>query len=304
VSTSAAAFIDRYARKRLRRHFDKIHWTLVPELLMFIGAMCPIFGLWHLDRLFDWVLLGTIMGVSGWVWRYWTKLYVASQKEFDHIAETDFTAAQTAALEAFELTAADLIHAEPCKFRNPGPTPPTGFSWQAFLRVGSDEKPRRSPHEYLIVNFGKSHLLLFRCVWDLTSGTTLSQETSEFAYHDIASVLMTHRKETLRVNMRVQREIVPLWKAAGIVPINDKIHLPGAESVALLLVNGDPLPLFAWKRSGGGIPSGEGKKSWQNAQRLQKLLREQKQQREVAVRGASGSSNQAPPTIRDVGSSG
>ena len=108
VSTSAAAVIDRHARKRLKRHFDKIHWTLGPQILMFFGSMCPIFGLYHLDHLFDWVLVGTIVGVSGWVWRYWCSLYVATQKEFDHIAETDYTAAQSVALERFELTAARL----------------------------------------------------------------------------------------------------------------------------------------------------------------------------------------------------
>jgi hypothetical protein len=303
VPTSAAAVIDRHARKRLKRHFDKIHWTLGPQILMFFGLMCPIFGLYHLDHLFDWVLVGTILGVSGWVWRYWCSLYVASQKEFDHIAETDYTAAQSVALERFELTAADLIHAEPCKFRSATTKRDIG---QAFvgLRVGSDEKPRRSPHEYLIVNFGKSHLLLFRCVWDLTSGTTLWEETNELAYHDIASVLLTHKKDTFRLNLRVRREIVPLWKAAGIVPINGKIHVPADESVALHLVNGDRVELFSWKRSGGGIPSGEGKKSSQSAQRLQKLVRELKQPRAVAQSAASSSPNQAPATIRGVGSSG
>ena len=299
VSTSAAAVIDRHARKRLKRHFSKIHWILAPEILMFAGAMCPIFGLYRLDRLFDMVLLGILFGGSGWIWRYWTSLYVASQKEFDHIAETDYVGAQTVALKRFDLNAADLIHAEPCKFRNAAPKRDIGQAF-AGLRVGSDEKPRRSPHEYLIVNFGKSHLLMFRCVWDLTSGTTLWEETNEFAYHAIASVMLTHKKDTFRVNMRVRREILPLWKAAGIVPVNGKIHLPADESVALHLVNGDKVELFAWKLSGGGIPSGEGKKSAASAQRLQKLVRELKQEREATLRTASGSANQAPLTIRDA----
>lgn len=300
MSTSAAAVIDRHARKRLKRHFNRIHWSLLPEIMIFVGIMCPILGLYFLDRLFDLVLLGIIVGGSGWVWRYWRSLYVASQKEFDHIAETDFAAAQSVALERFELTAADLIHAEPCRFRKVTTKRDIG---QAFtgLRVGSDEKPRRTPHEYLIVNFSKSHLLLFRCVWDLTSGTTLWEETHEFAYRDIASVLLTHKKDTFRVNLRVRREIVPLWKAAGIVPINGRIQVPSDESVALRLVNGEQVELFDWKRSGAGIPSGEGKKSFLNAQRLQKLVRELKQPRAVAASAASSSPNQAPPTIRDAG---
>lgn len=299
MSTSAAV-IDRHARKRLKRHFSKIHWVLAPEILMFTGLMCPIFGLYRLERLFDSVLLGILFGGSGWIWRYWTSLYVASQKEFDHIAETDFTGIQSVALERFELSSADLIHAEPCKFRSATTKRDVGQAFKG-LRVGSDEKPRRSPHEYLIVNFGKSHLFVFSCVWDLTSGTTLWEETREFAYHDIASVLLTHKKDTFRVNMRVRREIVPLWKAAGIVPINGRIQVPADESVALRLVNGEQLELFAWKRSGGGIPSGEGKKSFLNAKRLQKLVRELKQSNVATQNAASSAPDQAPPTMRDVG---
>lgn len=282
----------------MKRHFEKIHWTLTPEIMMLLGVLCPVFGLYRLERLFDSVLLGILLGGSGWIWRYWTSLFVASQKEFDHIAETDYASAQSLALERFGLTTADLMHAEPCKFRSATTKRDIG---QAFvgLRVGSDDKPRRSPHEYLIVNFGKSHLLLFRCVWDLTSGTTLWEETLEFAYHDIASVLLTHKKDTFRVNMRVRREIVPLWKAAGIVPINGRLQVPSDESVALRLVSGEQVELFSWKRSGGGIPSGEGKKSFLNAQRLQKLVRELKQTR-TAAQGTVGAANQAPQTIRDA----
>ena len=300
MSTSAALVIDRHARQRLKRHFNKLYLSLWPQILMFLGALCPVFGLYNLERLLDFVLLGIFLGGIGWFWHFWCGLFVASQKEFDHIAETDFIGAQSVALERFDVAASDLIHAEPCKFRKVTTTRPIGAAFVG-LRVGSDEKPRRSPHEYLIVNFGKSHLLLFRCVWDLTSGTTLWEETHEFAYRDIASVLLTHKKDTFRVNMRVRREIVPLWKAAGIAPINGRIQLPGDESVALRLVNGEQVPLFDWKRSSGGIPSGEGKKSFAAAQRLQKLVRELKQPR-VAGQGAAGiAPGHAPSTIRDIG---
>jgi hypothetical protein len=164
------------------------------------------------------------------------------------------------------------------------------------LRVGSDEKPRRTPHEYLIVNFGRSHLLLFRCVWDLTSGNTLWEETLEFAYRDIASVLLSHKKETIRINLKT-REFLPLWKAAGVVPINGRIQVPVDESVALSLVSGEQVELFNWKRSGGGVPSGEGKKSSQNAQRLQKLVRELKQTH--VSPDATSAPHQAPATLRE-----
>jgi hypothetical protein len=281
------------------RHFNPHHWTLLPELMMLAGLVSLISGLYFLERLVDLLFFAILVGGIGAVWRYWRSLYVASQKEFDHIAEVDFAGAQSIALERFDISASDLIHAEACKFRSMTTKRDIG---QAFVgvRVGSDEKPRRSPHEYLIVNFGRTHLLMFRCVWDLTSGTTLWEETHEFAYRDIECVSLTHKKDTFRINMRTRRDIVPLWKAAGIVPVNDMIQVPSDESVALRLVSGELLELFNWKRSGFGIPSGEGKKSFLNAQRLQKLVRELKQPRAAAPSTASSSPNQAPATIRDV----
>jgi hypothetical protein len=298
VSTSAAAVIDRHARKRLKKHFNAQNWTIWPELLMLSGFICFCSTLFFLDHWVD-MLLGAIFGGGGGaVWRYWRSLYVASQKEFDHIAEVDFAAAQSIALARFELTAAELLHAEPCKFRSMTTKRDIGQAF-AGVRVGSDDKPRRSPHEYLIVNFGQTHLLMFRCVWDLTSGNTLWEETHEFAYRDIACVLLTHKKDTIRINLRT-RDLLPMWKSAGIVPINGRIQVPSDETVALRLVSGESIDLFAWKRSSMGIPSGEGKKSAANAQRLQKLVRELKQPHDAAPSAPSSSANQAPATIRDV----
>ena len=71
--------------------------------------------------------------------------------------------------------------------------------------------------------------------------------------------------------------------------------------MALRLVSGDRVELFKWKRSADGIPSGEGKKSSQSAQRLQKLVRELKQPRAVAQ---TARPIKCQTTIRDVGSSG
>lgn len=299
MSTTAAAVIDRHARKRLKRHFNPHHWTPWPEIAILGGVFSLIYGLFYLDHLWSCVLFAIVLAGTGMLVRYWRGLFVASQKEFDHIAETDFTTAQSLALERFELSADDLIHPDPCKFRQAATTRDIG---QAFVgvRVGSDEKPRRSPHEYLIVNFGRANLFVFRCVWDLTAGTTVWEESHEFAYRDIASVVLSHKKDTIRINLKT-RELLPFWKPAGIVPVNDRIQVPSDESVALRLVSGETLELFKWKRSSGGIPSGEGKKSFQNAQRLQKLVRELKQS-DAASASAAASTNQpqAPDTVRDV----
>lgn len=299
---SAEVAIDRFARQRLKRHLNSFHWTLIPDFLVLSGVMSLVSGLYLPQHVGSLILLAIVLGGSGALWKYWRSLFVASQKEFDHIAETDFKGAQALALNAFELTAADLLNPDPCRFRSATTKRDIG---QAFtgVRVGSDEKPRRSPHEYLIVNFGASHLFMFRCVWDLTSGTTIWEETLEFAYRDLVSVELTHKKDTIRINLKT-RELIPMWKPDGIVPINDWIQVPSDESVALRLASGESVELFTWKRSSAGIPSGEGKKSFANAQRLQKLVREYKQ---TALRAPLASDpglpKEAPATIRHVRSS-
>jgi hypothetical protein len=298
VSTTAAAVIDRHARKRLKRHFNPHNWSLWPEISIIAGVVSLVSGLYFLDHFWSLILLAVVLAGSGMLVRYWRSLFVASQKEFDHIAESDFTGAQAIALDRFELKPDDLINPEPCKFRGQSTTRDIGQAF-AGMRVGSDERPRRSPHEYLVVNFGHTNLFVFRCVWDLTSGNTINEESHEFAYRDIASVVLTHKKDTIRINLKT-RELLPLWKAAGVVPINDRIQVPSDEAVALRLVSGETLELFKWKRSSFGIPSGEGKKSFQNAQRLQKLVRELKQSDAASANPAASAPNQAPDTVRDV----
>jgi len=300
VSTPPEVAIDRFARERLKRHFYKWHWTLIPDFLLLTGLISLISALYLPQHMWSLILLCIVLAGSGALWRYWRSLFVASQQEFDHIAEADFKGAQSLALEAFELTAPDLIEPEPCKFRNAGTKREIGQAY-AGVRVGSDEKARRTPHEYLIVNFGPSHLFVFRCVWDLTSGATLWEETREFAYHDIVSVELTHKKDTIRINLKT-RELLPMWKPSGIFPINGSIQVPSDESVALRLASSELVELFSWKRSSAGIPSGEGKKSFLNAQRLQKLVREYKHLPPETAVSAPGA-KEAAPTIRHVRSS-
>ena len=271
--------IDRLARKRLKRHFKALHWTLYPELSMMGGFLAFVSGLFFIDQFLNCLLLAIVLAGGGFGVRYYRKLYVASQKEFDHIAETDYKGIQTLALARFELTAADLRDPEPCKFRS-ATKRDIGHAFSG-LRVGTDEKPRRSPMEYLVVNFGHANLFMFRCVWDLTTGNTLWEESHEFAYRDIACVELTHKKETIRINLRT-RELLPALKKEGIVPMHRAVQVPTEESVALRLTSGELVELASWRRSTAGIFSGEGKRAFATAQRLQKLVREFKQPRPPA----------------------
>jgi hypothetical protein len=297
-SAPEVAAIDRLARKRLRRHFWLNYLLYWPELAMVAGLVTVISGLFFLDSFLNCFLSAVVLAGTGFLVRSWRSLYVATQLEFDHIAETDYKAIQTLALARFELTPADLRDPEPCKFRSA--TKRDIGNAYAGQRTGSDEKVRRSPMEFLVINFGHAHLFFFRCVWDLTTGTTIWEETLEFAYRDISSVQLSHKKDTIRINLRT-RELLPALKKEGITPLHKHVQLPSDESVALRLISGEQVELFAWKRSAGGIFSGEGKRHFVTAQRLQKLVRELKQTRPAQAHvatlpGAHAGTPDAQPT--------
>jgi len=280
VSTLEATTIDSAARLRLKRHFWAGHWTFYPEAMMMAGVVAPIVGLFFLRHALWMTLLGILVGGAGWGWFKWRKFFVGSQVEFDRIAEADYLGVQALALQRFELTADDLRFPDPCKFRSAVTKRDIGHAFQG-LRVGSDEKGRRSPHEYLVINFGHHQLFLFRCVWDLTSGSTVYEETHEFAFRDIVCVELTHKKETIRINLNT-RPLIAAWEKNGIRPVNGWLQVPTDESVSLRLVHGEVLELFSWKRSSAGVPSGEGKTCFLTAQRLQKQVRELKRPRHHA----------------------
>lgn len=275
---------------------------------MVAGLVAIVCGLAKLDSFLNWLLSAIVLSGTGFLVRSWRMLYVATQKEFDHIAETDYKGIQAHALSRFELTPADLRDPEPCKFRKAA-TRDLGNAFSG-MRIGSDEKARRSPMEFLVINFGHAHLFIFRCAWDLTTGTTIWEETQEFAYRDIATVQLTHRKDTIPINLRT-RELLPLLAKEGITPLHKQVQVPSDESVSLRLTSGELVELFAWKRSTGGIFSGEGKRAFATAQRLQKLVRELKQQRPAQAHVATlpgahagpapaQPAPLAPPTIRNL----
>ena len=259
---------------------------------MVAGLFAVVCGLVFLDAFLNWLLSAIVLAGTGFLVRSWRGLYVASQQEFDHIAETDYKGIQRLALSRFELTPADLRETEPCKFRSA--TKRDIGNALSGVRVGSDERPRRSPMEYLVINFGHAHLFVFRCVWDLTTGTTIWEETHEFAYRDISSVQLSHKKETIRINLRT-RELLPALAKEGITPLHKHVQLPSDESVALRLISGELVELFAWKRSAGGIFSGEGKRHFATAQRMQKLVRELKQTRPTQAHVATIPGEPADP---------
>lgn len=270
---------------------------------MILGSVISfISGLYVLKFLTLFLALAVALALVGMAWFQWRKRFVGTQQEFDLIEDHDYKSVQNIALERFELTTDDLRHLEPCKFRNTATKRDIGTTYSG-ARTGSDEKTRRSPQEYVVINFGHTHLFVFQCVWDLTTGATVFEETHEFAFRDIICVELTHKKETIRINLNT-RILIAQWEKHGIKPVNGWMQVPTDESVRLRLLHGETLELFNWKRSSAGIPSGAGKASFLTAQKLQKQVRELKQPQAKSKSPATPNPNpaapNAPPTIRQL----
>lgn len=298
MSTLPESSIDRRARKRLRRHFWPTHyWAELLAVSGFCMLWMPAF-LGHFLRFF---LAGLAALAIGLTWRWLRSVFMATQAEFDRIAEADYQHIDQVALQSFGLEPSELRFPDAAKFRNPATKRDIGQTFRG-QKLGTDEKMRRTPHEFMIVHFGHGHLFMFRCVWDLTTANTVDEENSEFAYRDIASVELTHKKQTIPINLKT-REYVPMWKPHGIVPVNRELQVPTEETVSLRLVSGDLIPIFSWTRSSGGIPSGEGFKSYRAARLMQARVRQLKN-RSSAPAPARPTPPPAPPTIRHMRSSG
>jgi hypothetical protein len=197
---------------------------------------------------------------------------IGSAGEFDLIAESDFVRAEQLARECFQVSPGALRYSEACRLRHARKPRDVGKAFKAS-RIGRDEKRRFTPHEITVVLFGEDQLLVFECTLDLTTGLALNETTHEVAYEDIVSVDATLEKETHAVGRSLaDREIVRLWKALGIEPINDILQLDGDQTLSLRLGNGEPLLLAKWRGHAARVPSGEGRRSKQASQRLRKLL--------------------------------
>jgi hypothetical protein len=275
MSTDA---VTHAARKRLKRYLIWPAWLPHAAYALAVAG-CPAallsLMLWKL-RLAA-LAVGCIALGSLIVWIY--RLFVASQKEFDAIAESDYVRVQALALASFGLEPSQLRHPAPCKFRSVSQLAPrpVGDPFRG-VRIGTDEKPRRSPVDYAVVNFGLSNMFVFRCTMDLTTGNPVHEDKYEIAYRDMASVESTVERDTLKVGFfRGNHELLRMWKPLGVKRINGVLQLDGAQTLSVRLNNGEHLPIAAWKGHGLGVPSGEGRKSTASALELQRILREIKQ---------------------------
>ena len=299
MSTLPESSIDRRARKRLRRHFWPTHyWAELLAILGFFLLLAPAF----LGHFLGFFLTGLAALAIGLFWRWLRSVFMATQPEFDRIAESDYQFIEQVALQSFGLEPSELRFPDAAQFRNPATKRDIGQTFKG-QKLGTDEKMRRTPHEFMIVHFGHGHLFMFGCVWDLTTANTIEEWNQEFAYRDIASVELTHKKQTIRINLKT-RELIPLWKPHGIAPVNGELQVPTDEAVSLRLVSGESVQVFSWARSGAnGMPAGEGFKSYRAARLMQARVRQLKH-RAPAPAPARPTPPPAPPTIRHMRTSG
>jgi len=285
-SPSPTPAVDPKARRRLKRHFWQGHWNLIPEILMMSGVLVFVLGLHELDHFLLVTLLGAALFAGGAGVRKWRQVYVGSGAEFDSIAEADYQGMQAVALARFGLTPADLRDPEPCKFRVPVIPRDIGAVFSGS-RQGGDGKLRRTPQEFVVINFGHSLMYVFRCLWDLSTGASVYEELHEFAYQDVLSVDLTHKKQRIRINLNT-RALLAGWKKQGFEPVNNDLLVPTEETLSLRLAHGEVQAMFSWVRMGAdGVPNGGGYACFQTAQRLQKLVRELKAEAAAPAREAA-----------------
>jgi hypothetical protein len=208
------------------------------------------------------------MGGFGFVSHRVRMLMVVTDREFDKIADHDFGNAAVLALQRFQLEPTDLRY-ESCRFRTLSTKRDIGSAFKA-QRVGKDKKPRSSPHEFTIINFGHERLFVFRCVFDLTTGSTLWEECRDFAYRDVLSV----EREMLRDKVQVASspnpaELAAMWEAGGTATLRGMVQPPGRQMLRVRLASGELIELVTLPPPNAGPPS----EQEENGQRLLKLLR-------------------------------
>ena len=266
VTYQPITIVDSSLRERLARYFEPP--GIFPYLSLAMGAAL---GLLFAIRFGIWVGVAAAvvgMGGFGFVAYRVRMLMVVTDREFDKIADHDFGNAAVLALQRFQLEPSDLRY-EACRFRTPTTKRDVGTAFKG-QKLGRDKKPRSSPHEFTIINFGHERLFLFRCVFDLTTGSTLYEECRDFAYRDVLSVEREMQRAAVPVaNSPDPDELSALWQAGGTATLRGIVQSPGKQTLRVRLSSGELIELVTLAPPSGGTPS----EQEENGQRLLKLLR-------------------------------
>jgi hypothetical protein len=266
VTYQPLTIVDSSLRERLVRYFEPA--GIFPYLAIAMGA-AP--GLLLIPRFGPYVgLAAASVGAIGFglIAHRVRMLMVVTDREFDKIADHAFASAALLALQRFQLEPSDLRY-ESCRFRTPNTKREIGSAIKA-QKLGKDGKARSSLHEFTIVNFGHERLFVFRCVFDLTTGSTPYEECRDFAYRDVLSVDREMQRDAAPVaNSPDPNELAALWEAGGTATLRGVLPPPGRQMLRVRLSSGELIELVTLPPSSGGPPS----EQEESGQRLLKLLR-------------------------------
>ncbi len=177
--------------------------------------------------------------------------------QMDSWREEDMATLRTHALDKFGFDEDDVV-GDPVfvtglKFGNVA-----GARWRH--RVGQDGVVRYTPIATTCIDLGEHQLLCFGCVYDLTTGKPLNEETDEYFYRDVVSVSTKSKSQTVNF----QEETIQLTAAETF-----ELTTSGGTSVSVVLSD----PAFVKKLGGSQLWDSRAEKA---VKAIRKMLREKK----------------------------
>jgi hypothetical protein len=271
------------ARDRVHGYFrDSAYW---PLYLLGIGCATLLTGLFA-QPVVCIATGGTLVGLA--IFALFRPPGVANTREVDVVAHTDFVASQALAMQRLPLTAADLKHREPCRFRSALDARPLKLAgaFKASKRGKKDKQLRWTPQDITVVNFGHEQLLIYQCVIDLTTGRRIHEDRREVMYRDVLSVETSTETVTVLLRGSRGRKLEAYWQRKGVRIDHEVLQADARQTISLLLASGDRVQLAAWDGYSGGVLSADDALNNAACTRLRALLREIKQPAVVAERPA------------------
>ena len=263
--------ITKRMRKRLKGYYQQsARW---PWYLLGLGCLLLIVGWlsWQVGS----ILSGTTLFLLATHFIL-QPLNVATTQEVDEIARNDFQSIGALALRRSQLQANELVHDEPCCFRNGVSSLPTELG-SVFTgeRRARDLKVRWTPHELSVVHFGHEQLFLYNCVFDLSTGHATNERTREFFYRDIVSV--DTDAETITIKLK-DADLRGYWQQRGARMFGKTLQVDARQVVSLQLASGERVVVADWDGySSSGLEPDEVSMNTLATERLRRLVREFRQ---------------------------
>lgn len=222
-------------RKAITKYFTSKPMAAI--ILLAIGGLFLLSGMASKEGGAGLIVFGVLLAGAGGglLWMY-IKGQVADSQIDAWLAE-DLARLQNNALAKTGVAASQLIR-EQAYITGPN-------LWDRFPgvknahRKGKDRVIRYTPVSVCIVNFGKDHMFIYRCVLNFMTGAVMGERTDEYFYKDVVSVATSQIKYEFTFANR--KYILPNAEAFSLTT-------SGATSVEVILRDPTLLNLL-----GGGI---------------------------------------------------